>query len=102
MTTEIEKKFFKALGIEPKLTLISMDVHEVSDGYSYSEKYREHYPKITDLILLELIVICLNNDFVVHSKNLDELQEKILYLLTKNANNKDILNTVRKLFGEEE
>lgn len=127
MTTEIEKKFFEAFGIpknvkkyrqynfgrvpygqkELKKSLdngiecryIKAEPSECSDCVYWTEIY---YPEITDRILLELIVLSLNNDFVIHSKNITELQEKILYLLTQNANNKDMLYAVRKLFEVEE
>lgn len=127
MTTETEKAFFKAFGIpknvkkfrqynfgqvpygqkELKKSLdegiecryIKAEPNKGNDCVFWTEIY---YPELTDRILLELIVICYNNDFVVHSKNLNELQERILYLLTHNANNKDILYAVRKLFGVEE
>lgn len=109
MTTEIEKKFFKAFGIREtsEIDLLKPEYANQSvckkcekNKYcaDYCDEAYEAYPEITDRILLELNVICLNNDFVVHSKNLNELQEKILYLLTHNANNKDIFNAVRKLF----
>lgn len=75
-------------------------VPETFAEFKKSNLWVEDYPEITDGILLELMLLALNNDFVVHAKNLNELQEKILYLLTKNANDKSIYTLVRKQFGE--
>lgn len=52
MTNEIEKKFFDAFGIKPKL-----------DGSDFYKSILTKYPEITDRILLALIEIIIKRDF---------------------------------------
>ena len=56
----------------------------------------KYYPQITDRILLELIRLGLNYDFVIHSKSKDELKEKLLTLLIRN--DVEFKHQVRTLF----
>lgn len=67
MTTELEKQFFETFGIEEREL-------DYPDNFTY-------YPDITDRILLELIRLGLNYDFVIHAKSVEELKEKLLALL---------------------
>lgn len=80
MTSELEKTFFDTFGIEPK-TIIEP---RYSLNTEYYEEKIEKYPQITDRILLELIRLGLNYDFVIHAKSKDELKEKLLTLLIRN------------------
>lgn len=56
------------------------------------------YPQITDRILLELIRLGLNYDFVIHSKSVEELKEKLLPLLMYNE--AEFKHQVQTLFKE--
>lgn len=89
MTTDIEKQFFNIFGIEPKELIFrtmncACGCHDCKNCDKYKNNFQKIYPQITDSILLELLRICLNNDFVIHSKDLAELKEKALYLLIRN------------------
>ncbi|MBR5202354.1 MAG: hypothetical protein IKW45_03730 [Clostridia bacterium] len=93
MTTEIEKQFFEAFEIEteekfyclkgycnqnPSVKMNSTKCRNCKNGNYYIS------PEITWRRFLELLRICLNNDFVIHSKDLAELKEKALFLLARN------------------
>ena len=96
MTSELEKQFFDTFGIEPKTNR--------EYGYTmaiYNEAGTEEvkfYPQITDRILLELIRLGLNYDFVIHSKSVEELKEKLLVLLMYNE--AEFKQQVQELFKE--
>jgi predicted S18 family serine protease len=125
MTTDIEKKFFKVFGIEPK----QQDACTVEDKYWQNEelanKYgtfdmymnakcgnqencttqcscaytKEIYPKITDTVLLQLAcIIYQSQDYYVE---IDELRQDILEKCLKY---KDDINKqqVQQLFKGEE
>lgn len=94
MTNELEKTFFDTFGIEPK-TIIEP---RYSLNTEYYEEKIEKYPQITDRILLELIRLGLNYDFVIHAKSKDELKEKLLTLLIRN--DVEFKHQVRTLFKE--
>lgn len=94
MTSELEKTFFDTFGIEPK-TIIEP---RYSLNTEYYEEKIEKYPQITDRILLELIRLGLNYDFVIHAKSKDELKEKLLTLLIRN--DVEFKHQVRTLFKE--
>ena len=95
MINELEKTFFDTFGIEPK-TIIEP---RYSLNTEYYEGKIEKYPQITDRILLELIRLGLNYDFVIHAKSKDELKEKLLILLIRN--DVEFKHQVRILFKEE-
>lgn len=98
MTTEIERKFFEAFGIKPKL-----------DGSDFDKSIQSTYPEITDRILLELV--CLTTEFylfVPHTANIEVLKSEILDSLitiqvwsayVEDAKFKGLYNKVRTLFG---
>lgn len=52
MTNELEKQFFDAFGIEPKITSTA-----VGRGFYIEHNSVKKYPQITDSVLLELICI---------------------------------------------
>lgn len=89
MTTDLEKQFFDTFGIEPWKT--------PTRDYEQDSYYVE-YPQITDRILLELIRLGLNYDFVIHSKTVEELKEKLLALLMYNE--AEFKQQVQALFKE--
>ena len=95
MTNELEKTFFDTFGIESK-TIIEP---RYSLNTEYYEEKIEKYPQITDRILLELIRLGLNYDFVIHAKSKDELKEKLLILLIRN--DVEFSCKVHTLFEEE-
>lgn len=84
MTTDIEKNFFDTFGIEQRHKCTDGALEPCNEQCNECGYYELRYPPITDRILLELLRICLNNDFVIHSKDLAELKEKVLYLLIRN------------------
>ena len=110
MTTETEKTFFDTFGIEPKYycdndyVFEAMLEDECTDGNREKcktcKKVGKTYPQITDRILLELIRLGLNYDFVIHAKSKDELKEKLLTLLIRN--DVEFKQQVRTLFEEGE
>ena len=95
MNNKLEKTFFDTFGIKPK-TIIEP---RYSLNTEYYEEKIEKYPQITDRILLELIRLGLNYDFVIHSKSKDELKEKLLILLIRN--DVEFKHQVHTLFEEE-
>ena len=85
MTNELEKQFFDKFGIEKKEL-------KYPDNFTY-------YPKITDHILLELIII-LGSICTVFDKNVDDLKENVLKNLIELSGRYHIYNQVRTLFEE--
>ena len=105
MTSELEKTFFDTFGIEKILPCATCCFwHHDKDRcyWDYENdtecKAPKVYPKITDRILLELIRLGLNYDFVIHAKSKDELKEKLLTLLIRN--DVEFKQRVRTLFKE--
>ena len=94
MTTDLTKTFFDTFGIEPKQIIEP----RYSINAEYYEEKVEKYPQITDRILLELIRLGLNYDFVIHSKTVKELKEKLLALLMYNE--AEFKQQVQALFKE--
>lgn len=95
MITETEKKFFKTFEIEPKRN------QRTTSGLS-GISGTDFYPKITDRILLELIVLLSKIMILKYHKfhNINELKENIL---TKCIYYEECIYTrVRKLFGVED
>ena len=103
MTSELEKKFFGAFGIEPKLVISSEDWERCKD-LPRAEELFKHYPEITDSILLELLVIMTRyTDIIEGFDSVQELKEfvlkDIMYSLTQPEC--DIVkHQVRTLFEE--
>ena len=97
MTNELEKQFFETFGIEPDITSC---YHRCKKDLNCKEcnEAKVIYPQITDRILLELIRLGLNYDFVIHAKSKDELKEKLLTLLIRN--DVEFKQRVRTLFKE--
>lgn len=103
MTTDVEKKFFEEFGIEPKEKCkyftnkerCKLDIPHTACICECIEP-EEVYPKITDRILLELIVINNENAPAV-GDTLDELRNQVLYWCI--VYKKRIYHQVRKLFG---
>ena len=108
--SEIEKQFFETFGIEPKWKSEQCDGWMRTTAVAYFTNLEEakkfglvfqkepDYPEITDRILLELIRLGLNYDFVIHSKSKDELKEKLLALLIRN--DVEFKQQVQALFEE--
>lgn len=86
MIIDIEKQFYDTFGIEPKYKTCVFDYCKNKKEYDCENCNDKewHYPQITDSILLELIRLGLNYDFVIHSKSVEELKEKLLALLIYN------------------
>lgn len=128
MTNDIEKKFFDAFGIEcNRLNHQQFNYAQVPRGLEFFKTREElantgmikisykkltptaesyciywgeyHYPKITDRILLELIVINNPNAPAV-GDTLEELKNQVLYWCIKYKCK--IYHQVRELFGESE
>ena len=100
---KIEKQFFDTFGIEPRSYLLCTSGWDCIDAQPceqchYGKLIEDEFPKITDRILLELIRLGLNYDFVIHSKSKDELKEKLLALLIRN--DVEFKQQVRPLFEE--
>lgn len=107
MINKLEKQFFQRFGIEPKKGCTAYDKFTEEEANAIcNDKCAECsylddvYPKITDHILLELIRLGLNYDFVIHSKSKDELKEKLLVLLIRN--DVEFKQQVQALFKEAE
>ena len=126
MTTNLEKRFFDTFGVEPKcedaceLGDEYWNNEHLANEYGVFDNYmeakgcpinkdgctdncrhaytKEVYPQITDRILLELIRLGLNYDFVIHSKSVEELKEKLLALLMYNE--AEFKQQVQALFEE--
>lgn len=107
MTTDLTKTFFDTFGIEPEIRHSCNGFWEKGiedcpvkkcDICKYKHETIEYYPIITDRILLELIRLGLNYDFVIHSKSVEELKEKLLALLIYNE--AEFKQQVQELFKE--
>ena len=103
MTDKLEKQFFDTFGIEPRSYLLCTSGWDCIDAQTceqcyYGKLIEDEYPKITDHILLELIRLGLNYDFVIHTKSKDELKEKLLILLIHN--DAEFKHQVQALFKE--
>ena len=110
MTTEIEKKFFDAFGIESTEgdpECLSEDTPTCKRGFTcvcpenctgckWFERFAKVYPEITDRILLELIVLNNHNAPAV-GNTLEELKNQVLYWCIQYKYK--IYNQVRYLFG---
>ena len=116
MTNELEKTFFDTFGIRAYYKYLLIDktsrchneklfdkqnfIDFIKSGKDYLLlKVIKYHPQITDRILLELIRLGLNYDFVIHSKSKDELKEKLLILLIRN--DVEFKHKVHTLFEEE-
>lgn len=93
MTTETEKKFFKAFGIEPKRN------QQTTSGLS-GIPLPDLYPEITDRILLELIKLALKVRNYTYVLSQIDIKEQVLndFLRCSGCSYYE----VRKLFGEKE
>jgi hypothetical protein len=88
---DIEEKFFKTFGIEPK-------------ELEYPDNF-ECYPEITDRILLELIYVIIrqNGSYQLHIvKDIIDLKEQILKSCILLSVFEEFKNVVQSLFTEEE
>jgi hypothetical protein len=88
---DIEEKFFKTFGIEPK-------------ELEYPDNF-ECYPEITDKILLELIYVIIrqNGSYQLHIvKDIIDLKEQILKSCILLSVFEEFKNVVQSLFTEEE
>ena len=112
---ELEKTFFDTFGIRAYYKYLLIDktsrchneklfdktnfIDFIKSGKDYLFlKVIKYPPQITDRILLELIRLGLNYDFVIHSKSKGELKEKLLILLIRN--DVEFKHQVRALFKE--
>ena len=103
MTDELTKTFFDTFEIKQReytqcCSLGCKKPYTDCVNCQYHEVYKIDYPEITDHILLELIRLGLNYDFVIHSKSKDELKEKLLALLIRN--DVEFKQQVQALFEE--
>lgn len=104
MITDIEKQFFETFRIKPRSYLLCTSCWDCIDAQPceqchYGKLIEGEYPKITNRILLELIRLGLNYNFVIHSKSKDELKEKLLALLIHN--DVEFKQKVQALFKED-
>ena len=91
MTTEIEKQFFEAFGIEPK------PLFSTRNGYT-----NDHYiyPQITDRILLELILIYSRiSNLPICYDTVERFKEATLECFIEDS--EDFKQQVQALFEEE-
>ena len=111
MTTDLEKQFFDAFGIEPFIYCSKprLDCDARSKGFCRKDcEYYSGvlYPQITDRILLELICIvaeyyCFRCDnWVEQYKSVDKLKSFILLELIGLIYQKEIKQQVQALFKE--
>lgn len=96
MTTDLEKQFYTTFEIEP---IGCNDNKNCTGTLDCTQCPNAKYPQISDRILLELIRLGLNYDFVIHSKSVEELKEKLLPLLMYNE--AEFKHQVQALFKEE-
>ena len=103
MTSELEKNFFGAFGIEPKLVISSEDWERCKD-LPRAEELFKHYPEITDSILLELLVIMTRyTDIIDGFDNVQELKEFVLKELIYSLTQQEchiVKHQVRTLFED--
>lgn len=99
MTSEIEKQFFEAFGIESKLKTFAIK-RDWQGELTYPPIYE--YPQITDSVLLELI--CKTKGLVITKdcNNVEQLKDGVLKVLINLAQvNNDIKFQVQELFKED-
>ena len=119
MTNELEKKFFDTFGIEPEYKTCIFKYCKNKKEYDCENCGDRiwHYPKITDHILLELILIIIHHeDLSGYPNNIRELKDNILKQIVETYNKfstcvsydseyqqiaKDIKQQVHTLFEEE-
>lgn len=82
MNAELERKFFETFDIEPIGCKDNKNCNGTLDCRTQCPNAK--YPTITDTQYLELIKLGLNYDFVIRSKSVEELKEKLLALLIYN------------------
>ena len=75
MTTEIEKQFFDAFGIEP---ISCKDNKNCTGTLDCTECPKAIYPQISDHVLLQLICICSPYGFCLASENIKDLKLNVL------------------------
>lgn len=107
MTTELEEKFFKHFGIEPRYTYMGHYPLLNEDGTIASPAY----PIITDWILLKLICIAINHYEYPRIKDINHLKESTLRLLIKikkdyeqfsyTRQKRTLMSKIQTLFDEE-
>ena len=109
---ELEKRFFKTFGIEPRSYLLCTSGWDCIDAQPceqchYGKLIEDKYPKITDRILLELI--CLNNIYLweTHTSTVNELKNVLLNKYIEHVNlmadeneKQEYINQVQSLFKE--
>ena len=91
MVSELEQKFFRVFGIEPKhkcssplLRIYNSDVCKGIDNCNKCAYYEYYYPEITAEKLLQLLCIVIDeynrngHTFYLDSTNIEELKEEIL------------------------
>lgn len=101
MTNELEKQFFDAFGVEPRLKTFAIKRDEQGD-LTYPPIYE--YPQITDTHYLKLICILskskafYSNFYKIQDVNIEQLKEQVL----TNCISKSIYfkHQVRTLFEE--
>ena len=117
MTTELEKEFFDAYGIEPKRQCYYWDcpystgsiANDIPMNFrncrDCSNPDKAVYPKIDDYKLLELLCfISSKTTFTLEMKNrtTEQLKDEVLYLLLHMKNNVLFQKDVKKIFEVEE
>lgn len=101
MTTEMERKFLEAFGIEPKKVEISCnECASRMEECGCFDCEKEIYPEITDHILLELI--CIESRINKAHNTYGDVENLKEHILVGLENNKEkIYNEVRAVFGLE-
>lgn len=59
---------------------------------------KEYYPEISDTKYLELLRLGMNEDFVIHSKSLEEFKYKLLSILIANSTSNFLYANVKSVF----
>lgn len=89
MITELEKEFFNVFGIEP-IPIKSYGYWLIKGSIAENDKGEKVvYPKITDRVLLKLIIIAMNYGnryrWINDTSNVEELKSETLEFLIKLA-----------------
>ena len=110
MTNKLEKQFFDTFGIKPRSYLLCTSCWDCIDAQPceqcyYGKLIKDEYPKITDRILLELLVIMTRyTDIIEGFDSVQELKEFVLkdlmYSLTQQECN-IVKQQVQALFKED-